>query len=885
MGTSVWRTIAKLAGMAMLLVVLPAVPAVLRPPAGATVAGATGGGASLRFYGNGRNDIDRVKIRLDAPARPIDVGASDFTLEFWLKALPGENGSGACVAGGDNWIYGNIVLDRDVYGGGDYGDFGVAVAGGRIAFGVARGTVGTTICGATDVADGVWHHIALTRRASDGQLQIFVDGRLDGAGTGPTGDVSYRDGRPTSYPNDPYLVLGAEKHDAGAAYPSYSGWLDEVRISRVVRYSAAFERPSGPFMPDGETVGLYHFDEGSGDTIGDSSGATGGPSTGVRRYGGTPAGPAWSADVPWSGIGTATATQPPTVTTTRTPTSIPPATPTGTATPTVGMTTTATPTPMATPAPTGTPTATATGTAAQTPTATPVPTVTPSPTVTTTLVPTATSSPAAVPTASSTTTPSATPPATATPSVTATSPPPPPGLMAVSGRLFADANLSGAAEPGEAGLAGAVVFADLDGNGRADAGEPTSVAGSDGAYTVFGLPPGAVRICWQPGAGQTHTTPRCRMVTMEGGGPVTGVDFGTTASKSWCSGGTVMATTTGIDLAGAPEQFDHPARLPGPATGAWPGTRLQVTAAPLVYAQVGEQIATALLVAGVDPAIHPGLVLRYSYQSAYQQAVAIIAADGRIATWLPGATLPQPAPTTFTVVDRNGELYIYNVPVDGTGRYQDLAVVTLATGASNWLTTTAAIAGKVVAGQLVSIAGACGDSAILSIRGSGTLPTATPVATATATPTATPTVSGTAGTATPTATRAAALPDLRLSASDAPDPVAPGQTLTYRITVANAGTATATGGVVVEVELPPGFAFISAYGTNTFGCRTSAPGWLRCSGSTLNPGQSALLTITGRVTATTGMLIAWLAVDPDQTIMEQDDTNNTLLIETTVIGT
>jgi uncharacterized repeat protein (TIGR01451 family) len=454
-----------------------------------------------------------------------------------------------------------------------------------------------------------------------------------------------------------------------------------------------------------------------------------------------------------------------------------------------------------------------------------------------------------------------------------------------SGRIFSDANLSGAAEPGETGLAGAVVFADLDGNGRADAGEPTSIAGSDGAYTVSGLPTGAVRICWQPGAGQAHTTPRCRMVTMEGGGPVTGVDFGTTASKSWCSGGTVTATITGIDLAGAPEQFDHPTRLPGPATGAWIGTRLQVSTAPTVFAQVGEQIATALLVAGVDPAVHPGLVLRYSYQSAYQQAVAVIAADGRIATWLPGATLPQPAPAAFAVVDRSGELYIYNVPADGAGRYQDLTVVTLATGSSNWLTTSAAIAGKVVAGQLASIAGTCGDSATLILRGNGTLPTATPAATATATPIATPTVSGAAGTATPTATRAAALPDLRLSASDAPDPVAPGQTLTYRVTVTNAGAATAAGGIVVEAELPPDFAFASAYGTNTFGCRTSAPGRLRCSGSTLNPGQSALLTIAGRVTATSGVLIARLAADPGQTITEQDDTNNTLLVETTVIGT
>ncbi|MBX7041614.1 MAG: hypothetical protein K1X85_01825 [Ignavibacteria bacterium] len=40
---------------------------------------------SLRSFGNGANDIDRVKIRLDAPAKPVDVSGS-FTLEFFMKA-------------------------------------------------------------------------------------------------------------------------------------------------------------------------------------------------------------------------------------------------------------------------------------------------------------------------------------------------------------------------------------------------------------------------------------------------------------------------------------------------------------------------------------------------------------------------------------------------------------------------------------------------------------------------------------------------------------------------------------------------------------------------------------------------------------------------------
>jgi hypothetical protein len=259
-------------------------------------------GLALRFHGNGvaAPDLDRVKIALDAPARPADVGG-DFTLEFWLKALLAENPAGPCFEGSDNWIHGNIVFDRDVYGDGDRGDYGLSLLGGRVAFGLYTASGGGAgLCGATVVADGAWHHVAVTRSAATGLVRLFVDGRLDAEASGPGGDVSYRDGRATPYPNDPFLVIGAEKHDAGAAYASYSGWIDEVRISRVVRYGGDFARPAGPFAPDADTVALYHFDEGGGDAVLDSSGAPGGPSHGVRRFGGTPAGPEWTADTPFA---------------------------------------------------------------------------------------------------------------------------------------------------------------------------------------------------------------------------------------------------------------------------------------------------------------------------------------------------------------------------------------------------------------------------------------------------------------------------------------------------------------------------------------------------------------------------------------------------------
>ncbi len=255
---------------------------------------------SLRFHGNGANDIDRVKIRIDGPEVPADVGATDFTIEWWMKATPGENVAGAITPGSYNWIQGNILIDRDVYGAGDNGDYGVSVGNSRLAFGFGNSnSQDNTIVGSRVVADGQWHHVAVTRRLSDGRLQLYVDGALDASADGPDGDGTYRNGRQTDRPNsDPFIVIGAEKHDVISPGFGYRGWVDEMRFSNVLRYTSNFTRPSAPFVTDGSTVALYHFDEGGGTDASDVSGAPGGPSRAVVRVGGSPSGPQWSTDIP-----------------------------------------------------------------------------------------------------------------------------------------------------------------------------------------------------------------------------------------------------------------------------------------------------------------------------------------------------------------------------------------------------------------------------------------------------------------------------------------------------------------------------------------------------------------------------------------------------------
>ena len=91
-------------------------------------------------------------------------------------------------------------------------------------------------------------HLAGVR--AGGELRFFVEGRL--VSTKPL------DGKvPKSLGN--WKIGGAE------------GVIDEVRISKVARYDKDFT-PAKRFEPDKDTIALYHFDEGTGDVLKDSSG-------------------------------------------------------------------------------------------------------------------------------------------------------------------------------------------------------------------------------------------------------------------------------------------------------------------------------------------------------------------------------------------------------------------------------------------------------------------------------------------------------------------------------------------------------------------------------------------------------------------------------------
>ncbi|MGH7675766.1 MAG: LamG-like jellyroll fold domain-containing protein, partial [Gemmatimonadales bacterium] len=244
---------------------------------------------SVRFYGTGGGTaVDRIRIQQEPPA-PVDVGAGDFTVEFWMRGtraanvtpLSGYRPIGQQENATDDWINGNVVVDRDLFGTTPTWGASVHRDGTRavLRFGTADGSNFHTLQGVTEVLDGVWHHVALVRERVSGRKRIVVDGALDveSAAGASTGDLSYPDGRATALPqSDPFLVFGAEKHGApgNSEFPSFAGWLDEIRAWSVARSVAEIAATRDLAVPP-NTSGLVLYlplEEGVGQALTDTTG-------------------------------------------------------------------------------------------------------------------------------------------------------------------------------------------------------------------------------------------------------------------------------------------------------------------------------------------------------------------------------------------------------------------------------------------------------------------------------------------------------------------------------------------------------------------------------------------------------------------------------------
>jgi len=210
-----------------------------------------------------------------------------------MRADTGLQNGSATAGANYSWINSPIIVDRDLIGSvGSGGDFGVSMTDGRITFGVENSAASQrTIIGTTDLRDDFRHHVAVTRDRSTGDLAVYVDGAREALFSGgPSGDVHLASDAENSTYNK-FFCLGGEKHALDWPQGQWKGHIDEFRVSNTLRYTGtSYTVPSANFSPGANTVGLYHFDEGSGTTAGDYSGNS---NHGSFTVGGASNGPTW----------------------------------------------------------------------------------------------------------------------------------------------------------------------------------------------------------------------------------------------------------------------------------------------------------------------------------------------------------------------------------------------------------------------------------------------------------------------------------------------------------------------------------------------------------------------------------------------------------------
>lgn len=184
---------------------------------------------AIEFSGNA---ADHVQAE-DSPS--LDISGKEFTMEAWVH--PTGVGELIIIVNKENSY--EMALDQSVL---------------RYAVNAPN----WKWWGQGNVELDNWSHVAVTY---DGTETVgWINGKRVNSTKENSGNIV-----PT---NDPFNIGWRP----WSTHFPFIGIIDEVQISKTVRYTKDFEVPDQSFEPDADTVALYHLDEGKGKVTKDASG-------------------------------------------------------------------------------------------------------------------------------------------------------------------------------------------------------------------------------------------------------------------------------------------------------------------------------------------------------------------------------------------------------------------------------------------------------------------------------------------------------------------------------------------------------------------------------------------------------------------------------------
>ncbi len=215
---------------------------------GTTPTGVPPAGDGLAF--DGQDDYVRI------PSSSSLNITNNLTLEAWVYP--------SSVAADDDW---RTLIGKLEAGTGGY-EIGVDVDQSALYF-VVQLASGVVATGYNFPTLDTWYHVVATYQAGP-IMKLYVNGVLV-------------EDTPQTYGSEPFsgniatsskpLYIGGDPTDSSYCPREFYGEVDEVRIyNRILSEIEVGEHYAATFANESNLVGMWHFDEGSGVTIADSSG-------------------------------------------------------------------------------------------------------------------------------------------------------------------------------------------------------------------------------------------------------------------------------------------------------------------------------------------------------------------------------------------------------------------------------------------------------------------------------------------------------------------------------------------------------------------------------------------------------------------------------------
>lgn len=163
--------------------------------------------------------------------------AGDFTIEWWFRW------SGSTAQ--NPYIINNRSVDPS-----DAGTFFAVIVSSTPALSFF---FGGTLISSTSISSNTWYHAAYVRSGST--ITSYLSGTARGTTTNTTTLGSIGSNR---------IMIGC--YNEAFKFNEFDGYVDEVRVSKVARYTGTFTPPTAAFTNDADTVLLLHMDGTNGST-------------------------------------------------------------------------------------------------------------------------------------------------------------------------------------------------------------------------------------------------------------------------------------------------------------------------------------------------------------------------------------------------------------------------------------------------------------------------------------------------------------------------------------------------------------------------------------------------------------------------------------------